>query len=566
MKGLKMKNRSIAKRIFVWIAFMPAMVYAQPGEGLGTEEITVTREYDPSLSDVFKIGLRPTVEDTTTDIPVADYEIPSVQIDLDYSPEAIPAARIARVRKEELYKNYLVLGLGNYLTPHFEYSLTNTRSVNYNTGLYFRHHSSSGRIADYAYSGFQDNDLKLYGERYYRGITLTGDFYWEHDRVHYYHDLMPTDTDRDSIRQDMNTIGFNVGLKNPNQPEKNLFEHANLGYYHFFDRYDARENHITFDAKLSKNIGDEMFNLEIGTDYNNLTMPSDTNNVLTFNLRPTIVSNFGKLDFTLGLGFASVTQLEEQGQTTSFNMFPVVDVTYRIVDQVLIAYAGVDGGVEGTNLRSLVARNPFINTDLAFNNRQGLLQTVEAFKIYAGMKGTLSSKASFNFSADYSRFRDHAFFFATPINTVPDSNKIHVVYDNANVFRLKGEVLYQSTEKLALGVSALYNIYSTSILGNAWHIPNSRITLSAKYNLGEKIIVDAQAFIVGARDVLAADLGDFQQTLDPFVDINLGIEYRYSELLSAYVKVNNLTASQYDLWLGYRAQRFNIHFGFTYRF
>jgi hypothetical protein len=47
-------------------------------------------------------------------------------------------------------------------------------------------------------------------------------------------------------------------------------------------------------------------------------------------------------------------------------------------------------------------------------------------------------------------------------------------------------------------------------------------------------------------------------------DFNLGIEYRYTKILSAWVKFNNFTASKFDAWNQYPVQRFNMMLGFTY--
>ena len=53
--------------------------------------------------------------------------------------------------------------------------------------------------------------------------------------------------------------------------------------------------------------------------------------------------------------------------------------------------------------------------------------------------------------------------------------------------------------------------------------------------------------------------------LDPFIDLNLGIEYRYSRILSAFVSLNNITSSEYYIWNQYPAYRFNFLVGFTYK-
>ena len=50
------------------------------------------------------------------------------------------------------------------------------------------------------------------------------------------------------------------------------------------------------------------------------------------------------------------------------------------------------------------------------------------------------------------------------------------------------------------------------------------------------------------------------------VDINLGASYAFLDWLSAFIKVNNLINSKYQLWAGYEAQGFNVMAGAAFSF
>ena len=50
------------------------------------------------------------------------------------------------------------------------------------------------------------------------------------------------------------------------------------------------------------------------------------------------------------------------------------------------------------------------------------------------------------------------------------------------------------------------------------------------------------------------------------IDANIGIEYRYSKVLSAFINLNNITASKKYYWNFYPTQGFNILGGLTYSF
>jgi hypothetical protein len=80
----------------------------------------------------------------------------------------------------------------------------------------------------------------------------------------------------------------------------------------------------------------------------------------------------------------------------------------------------------------------------------------------------------------------------------------------------------------------------------------------------EKIILTADCFFVGDRKAASALSDSSFTTLKAYVDINLGLEYRYTKILSAFVHLNNLAAQNYSYWNLYPVQRFNLLFGVTY--
>ena len=55
-------------------------------------------------------------------------------------------------------------------------------------------------------------------------------------------------------------------------------------------------------------------------------------------------------------------------------------------------------------------------------------------------------------------------------------------------------------------------------------------------------------------------------SLKPFLDMNLGVEYRYNKRISAFINFNNFTASNYQRWSSYPVQSINIFGGATFSF
>ena len=54
--------------------------------------------------------------------------------------------------------------------------------------------------------------------------------------------------------------------------------------------------------------------------------------------------------------------------------------------------------------------------------------------------------------------------------------------------------------------------------------------------------------------------------LDGFLDLYLGIEYRYNKRLSLFLDISNLSASKYERWYRHPVQRSLLLGGATYAF
>jgi len=93
--------------------------------------------------------------------------------------------------------------------------------------------------------------------------------------------------------------------------------------------------------------------------------------------------------------------------------------------------------------------------------------------------------------------------------------------------------------------------------------------LSARYNLRNKILVDIDILGLGKRYAKEFNAGEHNpplltKELPSVLDFNLGIEYRYTKILSLWLRLNNFTGSKYYVWDQYPSQRFNLMAGFTY--
>src|SRR4030043_927597 len=113
-----MKLYRIRCRIFWLPAFIPLlmMFHASPAQEIN-KEVFVVKPHEPTLSDAIKISVMPVPEEVEPPIPSFSYKITPTPIETRFELTPIKPARMVTTTLQKIYKSYIKIGLGNYLTP-----------------------------------------------------------------------------------------------------------------------------------------------------------------------------------------------------------------------------------------------------------------------------------------------------------------------------------------------------------------------------------------------------------------------------------------------------------------
>jgi hypothetical protein len=246
----------------------------------------------------------------------------------------------------------------------------------------------------------------------------------------------------------------------------------------------------------------------------------------------------------------------EFGNSSAFHFYPFFDGHYNLVDNYLILFAHVGGGVTPVTYKNISDENPFINPQSQF------LNTNNAIIINGGLRGTLSHGTSFGVTAGFNKIKDMPLYVKDTTNKIPS---FLLVYDNVNVFSIHGELAQQVYEKWRLTLKLDYNNYSTTSEARAWYQPAFKMALATTYNIANKFLLTADIFTHSERYIKTFDaLGE--RKIDGLFDLNFGIDYRYSKIFSLFAHFNNISAYRYYAWEDYPTQRFNIMAGLSFSF
>ncbi len=559
-------NNNIKHIIFTIVALISSSwsIYAQQ---LDTTTIVTVKPYSPTLSDAFKIKDNPILQDTDKVIPTLSYSFIPKQVPVSFEVENIKPAKIKGEPLVKLYRGYAKLGFGSQTTPLAELYYNSTRSKEYSFGFDAKHQSSKG-ISNINYSNYSDNHLGLFGKSFLKDFTLYSKVNFDRNVVHYYgfpKVVNPEISSKKAIQQEFNKISANAGLTR-NFTDSSQFDYNfDISYHNINDLYDAEENNVEVNSSLSKYYKRELYAIDAVVNYNNLNNVIDLGNTLILGLRPHISTTAKNWQFKVGLGL----YVNKADSTSKFHFYPEAEFKYNVVENIIIPYVGIKGGVLPNNLNSFFYENPFINTKtLAVAN------TNQKYNIYIGIRGSLSKYITFNTSFSKQKLETLPFYTKDFSNAL--QNQFTVIYDTISLNQIDGELTFQKLEKLKLMLSGTYYDYSPENELKAWHKPDMKITLSGIYDLSDKILVRTDMFFVNkqyaqAFNTITDDKGivvitEQAKELKGVFDANIGIEYRYTKKLSAFINFNNIGSVKYQKFEDYPTQRFNMLGGLTYSF
>lgn len=576
----------------ILLIYIPLLLLSSTMLAQGTEQNIVIAEGKQNrvITRSNKAQQFPISRDTAIDIPDVKYYIEPAHYDISFDVEPIQAAKLKVTEPlEKLYPGYVKFGVGNYVMPSVDAYYGSMRSKTSSWGINLKHHSASGELTDVAAPKFLQNYFDFHYKHFFRKHVLKFNTLYHRDVTHYY-GFNPTDTlipqeyrdIEDSTKMVYNLIGFQTQLSSNLKDSSKLHHKVGLKYHYLNNVEKLQEHNVVVNTTLSKYLEGE--NIEVNgdfeVDFNALSQPSlhqiDTvgvvlnnipsqNNSAIIRLVPYVINNkiLSKLHFKGGFGI----NIDITSAKNYFYFYPELELSYNLFNDVFIPYAGATGGVQRNSWDNLRSDNPFLLSNATAMN------TNEKINIYGGIRGSLSSKWSFNLLARYQKLNNAALYYND--TTFSYENAFGIIYDTIGKTTISGQLAYQNAEKVKVFGKAEYYLYKTENQEYPWLQPDFKVTLSGNVDLADKIIARVNVFVIGNRKafsyneidgVTPNDQNQYVFDLKPYVDANIGLEYRYNKKLSIFVDFNNLTASKYQQFSKFPIHRFNVLGGFTFKF
>lgn len=450
---------------------------------------------------------------------------------------------------QKLYGNYVKAGIGNYSTPYFEGFFNNKRSENVSYGLHLKHFSSA--LGPVKNSKMSENRASAYVRYFTKKTELSSSLSYDRDRYNFYGYDHNFPVEKDTIKQVFNTISFKAGIKSLNQDSKFSYD-LRFGYFNFRNRYSAREGeYLTNLGSAYRLDEDKSIRLDGVLSVSGYKDSVKLNRTF-FQLKPAFYYDLGKYKLTAGFNTAYIS---DTANTSKFHLYPRLNVDVSLIENQLTAFAGLEGEMQKNTLRSFISENPFLesNVELRHSNK--------SIELYAGIKGNY---AGLNFKGRLGYANYNNLFFYN--NSEQDSSEFRIMYDRStSVLNLLADVSYDLSDRFRMGLGMNYYSYNLSTLEQPWHRPKFTTSLSAGYNLKNKIYINTDIYYISGLSGKNYISGR-EVKLDGIFDVNLKIDYKISNAFTAFLELNNILSKKYQRYLYYPVKGINVIGGISYSF
>jgi hypothetical protein len=231
----------------------------------------------------------------------------------------------------------------------------------------------------------------------------------------------------------------------------------------------------------------------------------------------------------------------------------------------------LNGKLERNTPEKIIGENPFLLRD---GSLYTLPNTSHALIVSGGLKGNTGLGGDYLASVSYSLIKNMLFYsnlvFPDPLFESQMGNLFITLPDEVDLLTVHGEIDGLIGDKISYKGNGNWYKYNLSKNAYPWSKPPWDGQIGVKYNLRNKIIAGVELTALGRRKLISTTNDLYLPTATyvfqapVHVNLNLNAEYRYTKILSFWLKINNIGFNRYYEWAYYPSQRFLGMVGFTY--
>lgn len=589
-----MNTKSYITRIHVFcvgavLLSSASQVYAQENKKDKNlnREMTLEREYDPSVQDASKINSLPEIKEPQVRKTPIDYANFTLPVEPEKEIGILSSGKIMTDMPYNKRRGYFNFGGGNYLNLNGDlgYHILSTEKDLLNVA--FSHRSTNGKIKLLTPENVESvkNKAKLndnigtisFKHEFEKAAFKLGAQYGY--AAFNYYGYYPGITSENSIdkNQANQQISFNTGVESKNLAAFNYL--LDLNFRNFSHKYGmspdidgVKENN--FGTKLDLNAGfggDKKIGLGVLFDYLSYSLPTQNkelfkgfNNHAEITLNPYFGMTGDNWNLKLGANALFVT-----GDESKVFASPNIIADIEVADATVL-YGKFLGRINSNSLYDVSLENRYVNPETAImTSRTWLDGTI-------GIKSGVAPGFWFDIFAGYEITDNNHFFLPYYAGTGKWGNVSDVIYLDSKVLHVGASLKYSYQQLLDITLKGVYNSWDVSAAGDqsnslmkegfkAYNKPDLEIEAGLSVKPMDKLTVALNYYLGKGRYTLNSTYTE-NVKMDNINELGLQGSYTFNDTFGAYLKFNNVLCQKYDLFPGYTAQGFNAMIGVNINF
>ena len=555
------------------IVLLAPIAHSQQETQTHNEQVTIVGSYDPSINEAFKINSK--AEAAEMDFQAQDFTFNFLDVKQNTQIQVNPikAISLRSGRRTQKFDNYLKAGFGSRISPYLDFYHSSGEKGNYNFNANLYHYSSFTNVIDYSPSPFSKTHAKVNYSKFMGEHVLDLGLKYGLNTNKFY-GFIPENWSPlisipdDKLNQMFNLAEANVILKSAYKRNSKLHHEVKLGTYYYFDKHQTSELNVNMYFDLHKSfdavnaLDYQFFGVDGSFDFYSNNDSLTNNSEFYLNVKPYFTAKYGLFSFNAGLSFGYL------GDTaSSFHFWPVIDINMNIVPGAFSIFAGINGKLEKQSYLMLTTENPFLSpvSTLGWQN--------EKINVFGGFRASIAQIVGVDFKIGWKKFDNMAFFinygdYSIPtLNIMGPLNKFNTVFDNGSVFYVDADVSLNVGKDLKLWLGGAFNSYTLDSLAHAYHKPITEVRFGGSYLIAGKVKLSTELLYNGVRYANIPSGLTFEDVeLSSYLDLNVEIEYKINDNLSAFVNGTNLLNKNYEQFYSYPVQGLQVMGGIMYKF
>lgn len=605
-----MKKTRYSVRIVCLLAAVGVSLFANAQEDKKKEQdlnrqLTLEREYDPSVQDANKVSTLPVVkEPEVRKIPI-DYSDYTLAMDPEQQISVLPSGSIMTDMAYNKRRGYLRFGAGTFMNLNGDFGYHALSTDRDQLSIAFSHRSANGNVK---YIQLEDEKVKAkindnlggitYGHTFDKAILnlklnygySAFNYYGYHDPLEYWtsstlEDVVSSQEGFDRETNQVNqTIAASFGIESKEGAD--LAYLVDLGFVNFSHKYGIskdtdgpKEN--TFEAKfdVSKGFNETMrFGLGGLVEYFNYSLPAEktmSDGGLYFcefeNHAEVMLSPYYKVggeNWNVKLG-ANV--MLKTGEEDLFMASPNVAINATVADKTEF-YLTANGKLYSNSMYEMSKINCYLDPTRELRPSQNWLDAI------VGIKSGVAPGFWFDIFAGYKMTSDDVLFVPQFSDLENGFGNLSQAMDNINTTLLfvGANLKYSYQQLFELTLKGVYNNWKAKYgddwigvgedkeLAHAWGKPEMELNAGITVRPIDKLAVALDYYLATGR--YTQFYGTYEYKMNNINELNLTATYTLNDTFGFYVKANNLLAQKYELYYGYAMQRLSAQVGVNINF